>query len=36
MDALNTYKFFLLATVFNSDIRLAFLGENLEREVLDV
>jgi hypothetical protein len=35
-EAANPYKFFLLAVVFDSDIRLAFLGENFEREVLEV
>lgn len=31
---LSTYEFFLLATVLDLDVRLAFFAEDLEREVL--
>ena len=32
----DTYEFFLIATVFNTDIGFAILAEHLEREVLDI
>ena len=31
-----TYKFFCLATVFNMDVGLATLAEDLEREMFDI
>ena len=36
MDERDTNKFFLLATVFNMDVGLATLAEDLEREMLDI
>lgn len=30
------YKFFLLATVFNTDVGFTILAEDLEREMLDI
>ena len=35
-DERDAYKFFLLATVFNTDVRLATLAEDLKREMLDI
>jgi len=34
--AIDTYELFLLATIFNSDIRFAVFRKDLEREVLEV